>query len=112
MSIECEWLPDCMGKQDYDYAAVNILCRMYPRGGGFFEVTRTGGVVEVLGNDGRPHIRPSALASVYLCGEEVAGASFEEDTEEAVKALVEAWAQEQAEKITAAIKALYAGGEA
>lgn len=109
-----EWVPDCLGKQDYDGTLVSLSCRMYPRGGGFSQVdTRTG---EVKGNEDRPAIPPEAMVSILLgdpCGgpyDVMATASFQGETEEEVKTKVEEWSAGMIAKVEAAIRQAFAKG--
>lgn len=108
-----EWTDDCQGKKDYDPSIVSISTRYWPRGGGFLLFNSHTG--EFQENDARPDIRPSATSSLvidYRQGEgedayvdhlDLAVAEFEADTEEEVKAQVEAWAQLQMDRAVAVL---------
>lgn len=94
--VGAEWTPDCCGKQDFDAALLSLSCRYYPRGGGIMNVTRTGNVFDFQTNSDTT-IRPSAICAIVWGGGtlELTTQEFEADTEEEVKALVEAWAAQQ-----------------
>lgn len=106
MRLAAEWTHDCQGKQDYDAPIVRLSTRYWPRGGGFHILDRERGTWE--GNEARQEIRPSAKATIMLQDEDLGSAEFEGETEPEVKAQVEAWAQQQFERIETAIRALYA----
>lgn len=102
MKLTAEWTQDCCGKQDYDADIVKLSTRYWPRGGGFMVFDGAGKFEE---NADRPHIRPSAHATICLQDHRTAliEQEFEADTEEQVKIMVEAWAQEQFEKVAKAV---------
>lgn len=105
MRLQTEWTSDCGGKQDYDADLVQLSTRYWPRGGGHFTfntVTR-----KFAGNETRPEVKPSASAGIWLQNEVIAEADFEAETETEVKAAVEKWAQEQFDRIEAAIRAAF-----
>lgn len=103
-----EWKPDCQGKWDYDCDLVSLSCRYWPRGGGFHTLDTGTGAWE--GNEARPEIRPSATASICIGDlasgpyETLAKAEFDGDTEDEVKAKVEAWAKEMIARVDAAVR--------
>lgn len=94
--VPAEWTDDCQGKKDYDAPLVSLSTRYWPRGGGFAVLSQGRGWED---NDARPNIRPSARAKIILHtrGDDsvIAEQYFEHDTEEAVKAAVEEWAEGQ-----------------
>jgi hypothetical protein len=103
-----EWKPDCQGKWDYDCDLVSLSCRYWPQGGGFHVYDTMNGSWE--GNEVRPGIRPSAKASICIGDlaigpyEELAEVKFDGDTEDEVKAKIEAWAAEMIGRVDAAIR--------
>lgn len=111
-----EWLPDCQGKQDYDFDLVALSCRYYPRGGGFSIFQPD--ICEWQDNEDRPEIRPSAVASICIGDlangpyETLASADFVGDTESDVKAKVEAWAREQMARVVKAMHQEFAAKDA
>ena len=119
MKVPAMWTPDCQGKQDFDGQLVSLSTRYWPRGGGFTLIASRGGGLEE--NDTRPQVRPSAHAKIYLgstdnefYGEAIklCDIETEADTEEEVKAQVEAWVAEQFERIGNALRALYCAAAA
>lgn len=103
MDIEISWADDCQGKKDYDADLVRLSSRYWPRGGGFTEFNN-GRFVE---NEDRPEIKPSAVSHILLGDERLASADFEGETEDEVKAKVEAWAAEQVARVEAAIRSAF-----
>lgn len=99
MELQAEWTPDCQGKQDFDADLVRLSSRFYPRGGGYSEL-RSGVWLE---NRDRPSIPPSAVATIYFQDKELARAGFDGETEEEVKAKLEAWARDQFAKVRTAM---------
>ena len=96
-----QWTPDCQGKWDYDGAVVRVSSRYWPRGGGFSTFSRETGW---QGNEARPDVRPSARSSIMLFEDDlIESPTFEGDTEQEVKAQVEAWVKVQVERIKAAL---------
>ncbi|HET6497261.1 MAG TPA: hypothetical protein VFH61_18085 [Thermoleophilia bacterium] len=89
--LQAEWTPDCNGKQDYDADLLRLSTRYWPRGGGYMVWFED----RFEENEDRPEIKPSAHAALLLQDTELTSASFEAETEEEVKQLVEAWADEQ-----------------
>lgn len=113
MKLEAEWTDDCQGKKNYDGNIVSISTRYWPRGGGFLLMTRTPGHATTFeDNDDRPEIKPSAKSHVTIWHDgdstDLATKEFEGDTFEEVESQVESWAQEQFEKVVAAVKTVYA----
>lgn len=113
-AVPVKWTPDCSGKQDFDGGLVEVSTRYWPRGGGFLVVRCGPEGTTVEDNDARPEIRPSATSTIYLgnCrddfyddAERLARQSFEGDTEEEVKAAVEAWVAAQFQRIGHALRA-------
>lgn len=99
-----EWTLDCNGKQDYDANLVTLSSRYWPRGGGFFTFDTSTGI---LGEDrDRPENKPCASSTIYVLDEQYAHADFEGETEEEVKAQVEAWAAAQVESVKAAMRGI------
>ncbi len=103
-----EWTPDCQGKWDYDCNLVSLSCRYWPQGGGFHILDTSTGAWE--GNEARPAILPSAIASIRI-GDLKSGpyatlaeAEFDGNTEVEVKAKVEAWAKEMIARVDAAVR--------
>lgn len=116
MKLRAEWTDDCQGKKDYDGPIVSISTRYWPRGGGFFAVHRQGNNVTFEENDARPEIKPSAKSALMLRfndsdGDEdyldLTSQEFEGETFEEVAAQVEAWAQEQMDKLVGILRAAY-----
>lgn len=103
MELKAQWEPDCQGKQDFDADIVRLSSRFYPQGGGFSELNAG----RWLENKDRPHIPPSAVATVYLQDRELTSANFEGRTEDEVKDKLEAWAREQFSKIVSAMSAAF-----
>lgn len=101
MKLDAEWKPECQGKQDYDATLLNLSCRLYPRGGGFSHYRPSTGKWEE--NADRPTLPPTAYASIVLQGRDLAKVEFTGETEEEVKAKVEAWAEEQFQKLVRAL---------
>jgi hypothetical protein len=101
--MEAEWKPDCCGKQSCDNEAVSVDLRYYPRGGGFF--TLSDGSNELKGDETRPHIPPSVTGVVWLGEDRMIEAEFDAETEAEVKALADAWAKEQLQRVVKAVKA-------
>ena len=103
-----EWKPDCQGKWDYDCDLVSLSSRYWPQGGGFHVLDTSKGTWE--GNEARPQIRPSATAAICIGDlangpyEELARATFDGDSEDEVKAKVEAWATGMIARVDAAIR--------
>ncbi len=103
------WTPDCQGKWDYDGRLVSISTRYWPRGGGFHISDGKGDFRPSV--EAHPEVRPSATAAIDInCGEpdenghnsdyaHLAEQEFEADTEEEVKAQVEAWVEDQYQRI-------------
>jgi len=112
MSLEAQWTDDCCGKKDYDAPIISLSTRYWPRGGGHFVVTNTPGQpVKIEGNEARPEIKPSATASIMINFAEDVGMDailaqhdFEAETFEELKLQVEAWAQQQMDRIVAAVR--------
>ena len=106
-----EWKLDCMGKQDYDFDLVALSCRYYPSGGGFIAIRNDA----LEDNEARQKIRPSAIASICIGDlsngpyETVSNVEFSGDTEEEVKAKVEAWAKEMIARVDSAIRKEFFG---
>lgn len=105
------WTLDCQGKQDLDGPILELSTRYWPRGGGYHTSRVTAGEVQWEGNEARPHILPSAHASIMFFEQTLAQAEFRAETEEEVKAMVERWAGDQVARITAAIKRAYRSGD-
>lgn len=110
MKLTAEWTDDCQGKKDYDGNILSISTRYWPANGGFHIFDRDHPELgfrpnEIMG-------KPSAKSSLVInYGEEdyftLAKAEFEADTEEAVKAAVEEWAQGQMDKAVAVLTAAF-----
>lgn len=102
-----EWKPDCCGKEDYDCVLVSLLCRYYPRGGGFLMFDISSGF---HGNEALPEIRQSATASICIGDtvngpyEDLATEKFDGDTEAEVKANVETWAKNMIARVDSSIR--------
>lgn len=99
MKPNIKWTNDCQGKKDYDGELVYVSTRYWPRGGGFHILDEKGFRPSI---ETRPDLRPSAHSSIMLNTTEdyddqpiLAERDFEGDTEEEVKAAVEAWVAEQ-----------------
>ena len=107
-----QWRADCQGKRDYDCDIVRLSCRYWPRGGGY-TVFNTG-TRTIENNEGRPHIPPHACATIIFDDgdETLARADFEGETEEEVKAMVEAWAKDAMSRAVAAVRREFAAKEA
>lgn len=109
LRVPARWTDDCQGKKDYDAALVSLSTRYWPRGGGYHVLTADR---EWMGNESRPEVRPHAHAAIVLRhgdGDTImlTEADFEADTPEEVQRAVEAWAQREYERVTAAVRALY-----
>lgn len=108
-----EWKPDCQGKWDYDADLVMLSCRYWPRGGGYTTFNTATGKVE--NNNDRPQIPPHACATILFgddCGDApIAREDFTGETEEEVKAMVEAWSAYAMSRVEAAIRREFAGKE-
>lgn len=112
MKLNIEWTDDCQGKKDYDGDILKVSTRYWPAGGGYhiFDSREPEkGLRE--SNDGSA---PSATCSIMLCDGETNGEyvdlierDFSGPTFEAVKAQVEAWAQEQFDKAAMALRAAF-----
>lgn len=108
-----EWKPDCQGKWDYDCDLVFLSCRYYPQGGGFHVFDTGKGTWE--GNEARPEILHSAIASILIGDpvngpyETMASADFSGPTEAEVKGKVESWAKEMMLRVDAAIRREFLG---
>lgn len=114
LKIPAKWTLDCQGKQDFDGTLVRLSTRYWPRGGGFTIMERVDGHIRLEENDERPHIRPSAHATIYLGdtadeyyddAQKLCDIEAEADTEAEVKAKIEAWVAEQYERIGNALRA-------
>lgn len=110
LTLDIAWTDDCQGKKDYDGSIVVISTRYWPRGGGFTVFNTSTGIF--ADNSDRPEIKPSAHCTVYLedgypdsNGRTVGvlDRSFEGETFEEVKAQVEQWAQDQANRVYRAV---------
>jgi hypothetical protein len=100
------WTDDCQGKKDFDAHLVSLSTRYWPRGGGFSVLDSRTGHWEH--NEQRPEIEPSANAKIILRLPDdehlvFASAEFRGDTEDEVKARVEAWAEEQFDRVVTAL---------
>lgn len=91
-----EWVNDCQGKKDFDGDVLRVSSRYWPRGGGYHTLSPSG---EWAGNESRPEIRPHASSTILFFDKEIARERFEANTEEEVKALVEAWVRTQLESL-------------
>lgn len=117
--INARWTDDCQGKKDFDGPIVDISTRYWPRGGGFHFSTGRGDFQSSA--DAFPQVKPSAHSSIRILrrdedgeygeGDDLLSASFEADTEDEVKAQVEAWAAEQYARIGRALRAEFAAPE-
>lgn len=107
-SHEAKWTDDCSGKKDFDGELLSLSTRYWPRGGGYFIMRSPG--AEFEGNETRPEIKPSAKASILLRGDSnitLASQEFEAETEDEVKALVEAWAQKEWKRLVGVLMDAY-----
>jgi hypothetical protein len=109
-----EWTDDCQGKKDFDGPLVSVSTRYWPQGGGFTVINRTAHGVTIEDGDMRPEIKPSAKSSMILdgsYGNEVVLATreFEADSEEQVKADVEAWVEAQYAILRRAVLSAFGG---
>lgn len=116
--LNARWTDDCQGKKDYDASIVEVSTRYWPRGGGFSLVRTSSCGVEIQDSaEVFPHLRPSAVSSIIIRARDedypnynyskyirLIEAKFEDDTEEAVKAAVEVWAQAQMDRIVLALQ--------
>lgn len=108
LKLNAQWTDDCCGKKDYDGDILSISTRYWPKGGGFRIFDSS---MPQLGlqksEDVFPNAPPSAHASIMLrtpdagVSESVrlAEKDFKGDSFEEVKAAVEAWGQEQMDRI-------------
>lgn len=107
LKLGVEWTDDCQGKKNYDGDILSISSRYWPRGGGFGIMTSEG-----VKHNHFQDIKPSATSSLVLSTEagdfEIALKGFEGETEEEVKTMVEAWAQEQMNKVVELLRAGFA----
>ena len=115
MTLDAEWTDDCQGKKDYDAPIIEISTRYWPRGGGFMLVRREEGQpVKIEENEARPEVKPSANSTLIIRHSEgmgiaeLAEQNFEADTYEEVAAQVETWAQQQMDRVVAALRREYA----
>lgn len=104
--IAVVWTPDCQGKWDFDGPVISVSTRLWPRGGGYSMFTPGAGWEE---NADRPDVRPSAHCSIVLNKlegdyETLVEAHFGADTEQAVKAQVEAWVDAMCARIVRAVQ--------
>lgn len=87
-----KWTNDCQGKKDYDGTLIRVSTRYWPRGGGFSLLDSSTGKFQE--NNERPEIKPSAHSSILREDDSVLfEESFEAETEEEVKSLVEKWVE-------------------
>ncbi|MGN6205960.1 hypothetical protein [Humibacter sp.] len=113
MRIPAKWTDDCQGKKDFDGTLVSISTRYWPRGGGFSMMYRDERGVTQFGTNTNRDIKPSANASIHLDYFDADGdpeyqalamEEFEAETEDEVKAQVEAWAATQYARVVAAMR--------
>lgn len=113
--VPARWTDDCQGKKDYDGRLVSISTRYWPRGGGF-SIFNTA-TREWSG--GSNEIRPHAQSAIVLHRGDPGDAewvdlieqNFEAETEEEVRAQVEAWAVTQYDRVVRAISREFGKGE-
>lgn len=115
LKLDARWTDDCQGKKDYDGEILSISTRYWPRGGGFQTFDSRKPELGLQGNDARPDVKPSANSSLMVrykdpdggdLGDDLTLAEmyFEADTEQEVKAQVEAWAQVQMDRAVAVLR--------
>src|SRR5688572_23501419 len=102
-----EWTDDAQGKKDYDAELVGVTTRYWPRGGGISILDGSG-----FHTNARQDIKPSAKSEIYIRAKEaedftemipLVSKEFEGETFEKVAAQVEAWVQEQMNRVTKAV---------
>ena len=115
LKVPAEWTDDCQGKKDYDGHVVSISTRYWPRGGGISTFSRTEGWRDNPFTDQKP----SAKCAVYFRhgdpyprgdGFDLIEKEFEGETFEEVKAQVEAWAEQQYNRVLSALRKEFANG--
>lgn len=116
LPVPAKWTPDCQGKQDFDGNLVTLSTRYWPRGGGFYVLSGAGW----QGDEARPEIRPSAHATIYLGSTDndfyddavpLIEVALEGDTEDEVKARIEAWAAEQFSRVRRSLLREFGGAQ-
>lgn len=109
LKVDANWTNDCQGKKDYDGHIVSVTTRYWPEGGGFSLLSNTDGQITIEGNEARPHIKASANSSIVLwfkdadgegSGVDLIEKEFTGNSEDDVKAQVEAWVQSEFDKIS------------
>ena len=104
MKVKAQWTDDCNGKKDFDSEIVGLSSRYWPLGGGFREFDTVARKFIDLNLD----IKPSASSEIYIATDEgdvtLAVKEFEGGDFEDVSAQVEAWVQEQMNRIVGALK--------
>jgi hypothetical protein len=109
MKLEISWTDDCQGKKDYDGSIVAISTRYWPGNATVFDSSHP-----ELGLHETPMGKPSALSSIALSDgypnhngntKSLISKKFEGETFAAVAAQVEAWAQEQMDRVESALLA-------
>lgn len=111
LKLNISWTDDCCGKKDYDGDIVAVSTRYWPRGGSAMVLDTSDGQGLRKFDDGS---KPSATSHIMLSNgyphhndetEYLISRDFEGETFEDVAAQVEAWAQEQMDRVTKALKA-------
>ena len=102
MRLPAEWSDDCQGKKDFDGELVSLSTRYWPAGGGISLFHPK------LGWSHNPlDCKPSANSKIILRHADdyviFAEKEFEGDSLEAVKEMVEEWAQEQYRRVIKAM---------
>lgn len=105
MKLAAEWTNDCQGKKDYDGEICVVSTRYWPRGGGFSLFDG-----KEFSTNSDKTIKPSANCTIGIRMPDTDVLSliekaFEGETFEEVAAQVESWAQQQYERVVAALKA-------
>lgn len=108
LKIAASWSDDCQGKKDYDGPILSVSTRYWPAGGHALIVNRTAeGVTMEQEANGRPAHASSAINLDLADGDYLVLAMkhFEAPTFEEVAPQVEAWAQEQMDRVVRALTA-------
>ena len=110
MAIAAHWTVDCMGKLDFDGPILIIRSRYWPRGGSHLEInTFSPDLMRDGSHPSRQDIKPSAHSEIIIRDREedhdqtIVEEDFEAETEVEVKNQLEAWANEQRDRIIRAI---------
>jgi hypothetical protein len=110
LKLAAEWTDDCQGKKDYDGDIVSISTRYWPAGGStlVFNTAEPEKGLHRLNSDAKPSATSSLViwfdAGDYRDSVDLIKQEFEADTPEEVQKQVEAWAQEQMDKVVSILR--------